>query len=84
MWVFNAKNPSEGVVAYDAWVRIPIHSSPMPQVNFPSCMTLAPPLPSPSLNLPPTSHPINPTHMCDTEIKQKTIPGTILGLTHLH
>ncbi len=43
----------------DAQMQAPIHSSPMLQVNCPSCMMLASSLPFLPLNLPPLSHPIN-------------------------
>jgi hypothetical protein len=42
MWVLRQKTLL-WVLAFDARVRIPIHSSPMLQVNCPSCMMLAPP-----------------------------------------
>jgi hypothetical protein len=43
MWVLQQKTLL-WVLAFDAWVRIPsTYSSPMLQVNCPSCMMLAPP-----------------------------------------
>jgi hypothetical protein len=39
-WVFKQKNPLLGLVAFDVWVRIRIHSGSMLQVNCPILYTV--------------------------------------------
>ncbi len=60
--VFLSTKPFIGAVALDAWKRIPIHSSPIPQINCPIfCMMLGKPLSLLSLK-----PPFEPVHTIDT------------------
>ncbi len=84
MWVLKCKKHLLGFVAFDTADWIPIHSIPMLLINCPSCMRLAPPLRSSSLNPPTWSHPVNPLHICKTNFSKRRYwhVGTNLGLTN--
>ncbi len=59
MWIFELMPLLR--VGFDIRMRIPIHSSPMLQVNCPILHAVG--LPTPLAILEP---PINPTHICNT------------------